>query len=171
MDDADSEGEPLTAVGHSFDWGDAEDGDGLEPDVLRFEVGRFAFAIEVAHVHEVDSPPAITEVPGLPDHVLGVALRRRQVLSIVDLATFLRIETRHAPCPSRLLVVDADGITAGVLVSAVTGLEVWPDEDEGLSLDDLGPQIRPFVLSARWAPGGRVLLLDLPELIRAAAVR
>lgn len=166
----DDHGFDLSEGSQAFDWGEEEDSEGAEPDVLRFDLGGMSFAVEATHVAEVGTPPALTLVPGLPDHVVGVAVQRRHVLSIVDLAVFLGLRKTVTEAP-RLVVFDVQGIQAGVVVSGITALEVWPEDDESPPIDDLDDRIRRFVISARWAPGGRVLLLDIPELLRAAAVR
>lgn len=171
----DDEGGKATVFGHAFDWGHDEDQDQapderLEPDVLRFELGGRSFAVEAVHVSEVDSPPALTPIPGLPAHIAGVAVRRRQVLSVLDLAAFFGLGAAEG-ADRRLLVFESDDLEVGTVVSSVSGLEVWPDDGESPKLDDIDERILPFVAASRWAPGGRVLLLSVPDLLRAAAVR
>lgn len=171
MDDNDleSKAEPSDSA-DAFDWGEDEVSEGDEPDVLRFDLGGMALAVEAQYVSEVGTSPTITEVPGLPEHILGVAVRRRSVLSMLDLANFLGIEHRDAPT-DRLIVFNVDGIEAGAMVSQIKGLEVWPEDAEPPSLGLLDNEITRFIVASRWAPGGRVLLLDITEILRNAAVR
>lgn len=164
----------MGAGGEAFDWGseESEESEGGEPDVLRFQIGDAAFAVETVHVSEVSSPLPVTDVPGLPDYVVGVAVRRRHVLTVIDLSTFLDLPPRRRRSRSRLLIFDVGGLEAGALVDSVTGLELWPDDSESQRLmNEVSPRIRPFTIGARWAPGGVVILLDAAELIRSAAVR
>ncbi len=174
MDEQESEGEGSGLDGPSlpepdFDWGAEGPSEGRDPDVMRFEVAGVSFAVDATHVIEVATVPALTPIPGLPAHVLGVAVRRRHVLSVVDLGAFVGLtDSTH---PDRLLVLHADGIDAGLLVRNVAGPEVWSEDAEAPDLTDVGDRLRHYVVAARWAPGGRVLLVDLPEILRDAAVR
>jgi chemotaxis signal transduction protein len=171
-DDHEKVDDPATVIGHAFDWGHEEDSEfeGTEPDVIRFQLGNQAFATEAVHVSEVDRPPVLTPVPGLPPHVAGVAVRRRQVLSVLDLSNFFGLAPSSGE-DQRLLVFEADGLEAGAIVDSILGLEVWPEDEESPGLDDIDERIRPFVDASRWAPGGRVLLLNVPDLLREASVR
>lgn len=168
------EGGRATVIGVAFDWGEdwepshAED---LEPDVLRFDVGGLSFAAPAVCVAEVAPSVGVTPIPGVPHHIAGVAVRRRHVLTILNLMELFGLRPGAAPGDeTRLVVFEADELEAGVLVDR-TGLGVWPVSADSPNIDDLPAGLRQFVRAARWLPGGRVLLLDIGELLRATAVR
>ena len=168
MDDPDRPVDPLNAA--AFDWGEEFDArEGLEADVLRFEAGELACAVDAEHVVEVALSPQVTLIPGLPPHVSGVAVRRRKVLSIINLAQFLHLPNEPRPT-DRLVVLDVEGLEVGIVVSATSGLEMWPDDEDAPQPSDLNAQVRKYTLGTHWAPGGRVLLLDIPAILRDAAV-
>ena len=96
-------------------------------------------------------------------------MRRRKVLSILDLAKFLGL-TAERTSTDRILVFDVEGFEVGVLVSGTSGLEMWPDDEDAPQPDDLNEQVRKYTTGTHWAPGGRVLLLDIPSILRDAAV-
>ena len=170
MDDDFAQEGGLAEPSLSFDWGEDEASEVNEPDVLRFELAGLSFAVEAVHVAEVTTSPTLTELPGLPDHIVGVAVRRRHVLSVLDLAVFFGLQHRQS-ASDRLIVFSVDGLEAGIVVSNIAGPEVWPEDADPVEEGDYDDLIRPYVIGARWAPGGRVLLLDIPELLHAAAVR
>jgi purine-binding chemotaxis protein CheW len=162
----------LTPEGESFDWGDSDEGAETGPDVIRCAVGDHLFAIEAAHVREVVSPLPTTEVPRLPGHILGVAMYRRRVVSVVDLARFLGLESAVSIDQGRLLVTMADDLHAALRVDSVSGIEPWPEDSESEKLSqDVDPKIREYAAGARWAPGGVVVLLDVDRLLQSASVR
>lgn len=162
---ADSEAE-------SFDWGEPSEAAGTGPDVIRWSVGDRLFAIEAEFVDEVISPLPVTDVPRLPDHILGVALRRRRVVGVVDVAKLLTIDPSRSTDRGRLLVTTVADLNAALLVDEVTGLELWPEDSESEKLlEEVEPGVREFAVGARWAPGGVVVLLDVAHLLDAASVR
>ena len=150
-----------------FDWGD--DVGEREDDVLRFEVAGVACAVAAEFVTEVAQLPEVTAIPSLPAHILGVAVRRRKVLGLLDLAAFLGLTRTRKQSASRLLVLDVDQLEVGVVVDATAGLEEWPD-DADAHVEDLGHVVRKYALGAHWAPGGRVVLLDFRAILQDAAI-
>ena len=158
-----------------FDWGDSDPDsleEGPERDVLRFQVSGRAVCAEVGFITEITPVPQITNIPGLPDHVIGVTMMRRSVVSIVDLARFFGIgHTKIDVVNGRLIVVTIDDITAALAVVGDVELEVWDDDSATSMPRDVEMSLLPYVSAARWAPGGRILLLDVPHIIRTAAVR
>lgn len=149
-----------------FDWGEDFDGE-QDADVLRFEVAGMSFAVAAELVTEVAHLPAITRLPSVPPHVLGVAVRRRKVLGLLDVATFLGLPPSRKF--ARLLVLDVEGLEVGIAVDATSGLESWPDDPDA-PLSDLAPKLRKYAIGSHWAPGGRVVLLDFPSILQDAAV-
>jgi len=161
--------------GDAFDWGaevfDLVEEQVDEPEVLRFDVGGQAFAFVAASVAEVTAPFAVTRLPGLPGYIPGVAVHRRNVMGVLDLAQFLELEG-EASDPSRFVVIEAGDLEAAVAVDEVTGLELWPEDAESATLlENVAARIREFAVSARWAPGGVVILLDAARVLELASVR
>lgn len=157
-----------------FDWGAElqEEPAEEEPDVLRFDIGGRAFAMFADHVAEVTSKLDVTPIPTLPPYVYGVAVRRRHVVAVVDLAVFLGLADSRSVQPSRFLIVESGSLQIAVGVHGVAGLEIWPEDAESATLmQNTEEQLREFALGARWAPGGVVLLLDAAKILERAAVR
>ena len=80
--------------------------------LVSFQVGREEFAFLMGHVREILRVQTPKEVPGAPDHLLGVLTVRGKILPIVDLRRLLR-QTSFA----------GDQIAACILASA--GYRVW----------------------------------------------
>lgn len=164
----DIEGEDL------FDWGAELEEEPAEeaPDVLRFDLGGRAFAVYAEHVVEVTPPLDVTEIPGLPPYVRGVAVRRRHVVAVLDLGQFLGLNAASSQPPSRFLILEAGGFQIAAGVGGVPGLEIWPEDAESARLmQNAEERLREFALGARWAPGGVVVLLDAARILDLAAVR
>jgi chemotaxis signal transduction protein len=88
---------------------------------VRLRVAAEAYAMPVRHVREIASLGDITPVPGLRREILGVRNLRGQILPVVDLAMLLRIS--RTGFPDRLLVAEAGGLTAGLVIDEVSGVD------------------------------------------------
>lgn len=169
------EREDGVSVEEAFDWGVEEPSDAEEeiPDVVRCSIAGRSYAFRAEHVVEVANVPQLTSVPGLPAHVAGIAIHRRNVIGVIELAPLLGVAPSTTPLADRrVLLLTAGDVTAGILVDHIDGLEVWPeDATEDKLLDDVEDLVRDVALAARWAPGGVVVLLDAPSLVANAAVR
>jgi purine-binding chemotaxis protein CheW len=104
--------------------------------------------LEVADLGEV------TPVPGSPPEVLGVRNLRGQILPVVDLGLLLGIP--HAAPPGRLLVVEAAGRQAGLVIDEVTWVGELADPAEKTESD--------LLAGATLAEGGLIGVIDVPRV-------
>jgi twitching motility protein PilI len=87
----------------------------------------------VAPLNEVKEilnvPATISSVPGAKSWVRGVANVRGNLLPIVDLQVFLGGSAVVAGKRSRILVIDCEGLFAGLMVGDVVGMRHFEDQD------------------------------------------
>jgi purine-binding chemotaxis protein CheW len=109
-----------------------------------FRVGRETYGVDIFLVREIVKAQEITSVPGAADYVLGIINLRGKIISVVDLAQRLRLGRSSIDRNSRIVVVDLDGFTVGLLVDAATevlkltseSIEAAPEELKGSVHDD-----------------------------------
>jgi purine-binding chemotaxis protein CheW len=115
--------------------------EGDEAVVVRLGSGRFAAPLDA--VAEVGRVPSVTRIPGAPAWLAGVANWRGRLLPVLDLRSLLGADATTLGRSARLVVLSADGVSAGIIVDAVDGtgaLESAVDEfpaalaDRGSSL-------------------------------------
>ena len=99
--------------------------------ILVFRLGAERYGLPLECVRELQRVPAVTPVPRLPAFVAGVANLRGNVIGLIDLravvgASPAPVETSAA---RRMMVVSVDGLTAGVLVDRVEGVEAEGEMD------------------------------------------
>jgi len=95
--------------------------EGPEQLLIRFEAAGSAFAVPMPQVLEIADPLAITRVPGLPDHLPGVANMRGEIVLVIDLPGFLT--GRRTEVAARLLLLHREGqIVAAVVIERVLGI-------------------------------------------------
>ncbi len=86
--------------------------------VLTFTLGTERYGWTVSHVRAITLVGRITPVPSAPDYYRGVISLRGQVLSVMDLGTYLNLPPIDQPC-ELMIVIDGAGLEIGVLASTV----------------------------------------------------
>lgn len=87
------------------------------------------FVAPVGEVAEMLEPPAVTRLPGVQSWVVGVANVRGRLLPIFDLAGFYEETLGSARRNHRVLVVELEGLYAGLLVEHVYGMQQFSSDD------------------------------------------
>jgi purine-binding chemotaxis protein CheW len=84
-----------------------------------FNLGDEAYAIDIAIVREIIQMQAITRVPGTPHSVEGVINLRGSVIPIVDLRKRFKLSKVEKDKDTRIVVVSCKGQDVGVIVDSV----------------------------------------------------
>ena len=90
---------------------------------IGYQLGGVRLVSAMGEVREVLQVPRYTPLPGVHEWMLGIANVRGRLLPVIDLHRYLDIETTLPQNQARLLVVEADGLTAGLLVEASLGIQ------------------------------------------------
>jgi len=93
--------------------------EGLE--LLVFSVGAERYGIETDHVVEVIPLRELTPVPCTPASILGVVNHRGRILPVLDLRRLFDLGDQGVAEGSRVVAVEARGMTFGIFAGAVTG--------------------------------------------------
>ena len=88
-----------------------------------FAAGGRRLAVEIVSTPEVGYVPEIAPLPNLPNWAAGVSNVRGEIVSMVDLAVFLKYkEGIEDPKRRRLIVLQQGDMKAGIIVDAVFGI-------------------------------------------------
>ena len=123
---------------------------------VRVQVADEHYALPVADVLEVAELGDVTPVPGAGPAVLGIRNLRGQVLPVVDLATIFEVAPGKA---ERIVIVERDGLRAGLAVDAVAGVEQLPEATEEVGSGHL--------VGAALADGALVGVIDVESVLAA----
>jgi purine-binding chemotaxis protein CheW len=98
------------------------EGDESILQLVAVHIGEEIYAFGISCINSIIMPQAITRVPRTPPYVLGVMNLRGRIVPIVDLRKRFGLppasqEMLHY---QRIVIVEVDGITAGLVVDAVT---------------------------------------------------
>jgi len=100
--------------------------------VVSFRLGEEEYGVDIMTVQEIILLGCITQVPEVPDHVLGVINLRGNVIPILNLRRRFGMPDQPAEDETRIVVMNLNGRTVGVVVDGVS-------EVLRLSLDDISP--------------------------------
>jgi len=135
--------------------------EGLE--LLVFSVGAERYGIETDHVVEVIPLRELTPVPCTPASILGVVNHRGRILPVLDLRRLFDLGDQGVAEGSRVVAVEARGMTFGIFAGAVTGTV-------RIGVEEVAPS--PATSAAdrqgliRGVTGEMVAVLDLDALSR-----
>ena len=91
-----------------------------ELQVVAMHLGDEVFGIDIAHIHTVITMQPITPVPQAPAYVKGVMNLRGTILPVIDLRTRFNIPGEPSNEDSRIVIVEVDGVSAGLVVDTVS---------------------------------------------------
>ena len=77
------------------------------------------FGIDLGIVQEFTNISKVTPVPCCPSHIVGNINLRGEILTLVDIRNLLNLPLIDIPRESKVMVVEVEGIVAGVVVEEV----------------------------------------------------
>jgi len=102
----------------------------------------------VVALHEVTEilshVPVMTRVPGAKPWIKGVSNIRGNLVPIIDLQEFLGGRPIIQGARARVLIVNREGLTAGLLVVSVMGMRHFPEDGWG-EATRVSEAVKPYV--------------------------
>ncbi len=96
---------------------------------IAFRVGDSFLVSSITHVDRImNCPSTLAKVPGAKTWVRGLANIRGILLPVVDLHACLANKITNMESRSRVLIINQNGIYAGLLVDEVMGIKYFPEE-------------------------------------------
>lgn len=116
---------------------------------MGFRLARSDVLAPLDQLHEVLSIPAMTPIPGAKSWVRGIANVRGSLLPIMDLRGFLGLQKTPDTPLKRVLVVNHEGIFAGLVVDQIWGLKHYfldrvVDQKKARDVEML-PPLQPYI--------------------------
>lgn len=91
-----------------------------ERQLVIFNLADEVYGVDVGTVQAIIQIPEITHVPNTPDFVEGVINLRGKLIPVLDLRKRFGLAAAEQTGESRIVVVEVDGGSVGVVVDAVT---------------------------------------------------
>jgi purine-binding chemotaxis protein CheW len=130
--------------------------------VLVFELGGARYAVETGCVAQACVLPPLTALPGLPNHMAGIAAFRGHVLAVLDLRALLALPVTRLVEPAALVVLQDSAMEFALLADAIAGVEHYPRASLSASLPGLGALRAGYLMGV--APD-RTAILDASRML------
>ena len=88
--------------------------------LVTFKLDNEEFAVNILEVQEINRMTEITKMPNSPHHVEGVVNLRGRVIPVVSLRKKLGLAEVENNEHSRIMIMDIQGSTMGLIVDAVS---------------------------------------------------
>lgn len=138
---------------------------GFEKKVVVFMLHEQVYGIDIESVIEIIKMESITKVPGTPDFVEGVINIRGKVIPVLDLCKRMNMPKSEVSASTRVIIVEAGGVTVGMLVDAVSEVLSFPAS----SVEPPPPIIADSSIDAlkgiALVDGQLIILLDLAKVL------
>lgn len=129
-----------------------------------FKLGNEDYGLPIHKVQEINRMVPITRLPNTPDFMEGIINLRGRVIPVVNLRKRFGLPAKSDEDATRIIIVDIDGQTVGVVVDAVNEVIQMP----GASIEPPPPT---FILDARFIEGigklenSLIILLDIDQVL------
>ncbi|MDE1464669.1 chemotaxis protein CheW [Spartinivicinus poritis] len=139
-----------------------------QEEYIRFKLGKSEqYGIPYHYLEEITYANNISKVPCVPSHIAGVINWRGNLLAVLNLAFFFNIEANEVNDESRVIIVTASNMTAGILVSEI-------EENNTYSPNMLAPPISSErVTNIDYVKGiykGTITIIDLTAIFSDKAL-
>jgi len=137
-----------------------------ELQLVIFKIGNEEFGVPINQVREIVRLIQITPVPRAPSFIEGVVNLRGQVLAVIDLAKKLNLKSNPRSEKTRIIVVEVDNNTVGMIVDEVTEVLKLPSENVKETPEVIATQIKQEYLKGIGKLDDRLLILiDLAKVL------
>jgi purine-binding chemotaxis protein CheW len=88
--------------------------------LVTFTMGNEEYAVDILQVQEINRMSEIAKVPNAPAYVEGVINLRGRVIPVISLRKRFGFSEKAKDEQSRIMIMDIQGITVGIVVDAVS---------------------------------------------------
>lgn len=136
-----------------------------EKQVVAFRLGNETYAIDISHIHEIIRLREITFVPRAPHYMRGVINLRGHIVPVMDLSARLGLPSQEETAQSRIIVVEVNGESIGMIVDAVSEVLRLSEEQIEPSAQLAGDQCAEYISGLGKVNDRLVLLLDVEKVV------
>lgn len=143
-----------------------------EYQLVVFSIGNEEFGVDIAQVREIVRLIPITYLPKAPAFIEGVVNLRGQVVAVIDLAKRLSIPGAARGESTRIVVVEFDGLTMGMIVDSVSEVLRLSSENVEEVPSVIETEVQEHFISGVGKLKDRLLvLLNLKQVLTSEEIR
>ncbi|MCG3210022.1 MAG: Chemotaxis protein CheW [Anaerolineae bacterium] len=137
----------------------------MENQLVVFKLASENYGVDIAAVEGIIKMQTITKMPHTPAFVEGVTNLRGAVLPVVDMRKRFGLAAHEETKDTRIIVVEMDGLTVGVIVDSVNEVLRVPIDD----IEPPSPMVTTvdsaFVTGIAKVADRLIILLDLRKVL------
>ncbi len=88
--------------------------------LVTFKLGSEEYAVDILNVQEINRMVEFTQVPNSPNYLEGIINLRGKVIPVVNLRKKLELADKDNDENSRIIILDIEWITMGIVVDSVS---------------------------------------------------
>ncbi len=141
---------------------------------IGFRIGDITLVAPLTQVNEILHYPKLTLVPGTLGWVKGLANIRGTLLPVMDLRGFLRQSAISHDAHSRIMVIQQENLSVGLLVDEVLGLKHFDPQEAVTRVKKLNEAVKPYIQGAffqsnqTWYVFNMASLVEDPQFLQVA---
>jgi purine-binding chemotaxis protein CheW len=139
--------------------------DGKTFQVVSFRIGEEEYGVDIMAVQEIILVGCITQVPEVPEHVLGVINLRGNVIPIMNLRRRFGMPDQPSDESTRIVVMNLGGRTVGAVVDGVNEVLRLSHDEISSTPPSLGGAGKDYVLGLARRKERLLILLDMARLL------
>jgi len=146
-----------------------DEANGLEPYII-FELAGTAYAVASREIKQIEMVESITPMPNAPPSIAGVIFSRGQVIPALDLRVRFGFEAAPLRLRSRLIVVEREGRTVGMLVDSARDFVKIPAAAIQPPSEAISGLSGKYLEGIATVDGRIILILSVAEAINFAEI-
>lgn len=136
-----------------------------EKHLVLFTIAGEKYAVDISSVYEIIRPQPVTRVPRSPFFVEGIINLRGKVVPVVDMRKRFGLANAEQTKDSRIMVVDSNGESVGIIVDAVTEVLRIPADSIEPPSNIILSTASDYMLGIAKRDGDMIVLLDLNKVL------
>ncbi len=131
---------------------------------MLFRIGKSLYGLDTSIVQEVVRVGELTTVPGAPKDIVGVRNLRGKIVTVIDLAIQLNVDSKPRSSENRLVLLEHYGDSYGFLVDSVSEAVIIKEEEIMPPTSNLDLEYT-HSLRGLWRTGNDIVSIIDPEKI------
>ncbi len=137
----------------------------MENQFVIFKLGEEHYGVNIVTVESIIKVQEITKMPHVPDFVEGITNLRGVVIPVIDLRKRFKLPQAAETKDTRIIVVEMNGVMAGMVVDAVTEVVRVPEDN----IEPPSPMVSSvdtaFITGIAKVDTRLIILLDLSKIL------
>jgi len=133
--------------------------------VVSFCLGEEEYGVDIMTVQEIILYGCITQVPEVPEHVLGVINLRGNVIPILNLRRRFGMPDQAPEDATRIVVMNLNGRTVGVVVDGVNEVLRLGEDEVSPTPQSLSGAGKDYITGLARRGERLLILLDMARLL------